>query len=204
VHFLAYELAGRAGTPAAQGGGRRGCPFRRGGAKSAMRGRGGFHGVSGRCGGSWTATEGRGGRRSPSRPHGGRRRGTKQWGARVARLAGGRLPLNGRHAHELSTAETSRLNSQYGASSTGACREPDDGPVDNTECGSGEGMDSTWWGAASRGPRSGPHLGRRGLGTARGALTPRRAWRSRRRARRATPWRGTGRPNVLQSAGLNA
>jgi hypothetical protein len=78
--------------------------------------------------------------------------GSSGGGGRVARLAGGRLPLNGRHAHELATAETSRLNSQYGASSTGACREPGDGPVDNTECGSVEGMDSTWRGADSRGP----------------------------------------------------
>jgi hypothetical protein len=155
----------KAGTPAAQGGGRRGCLFRRGGAKSAMRGRGGFHGVPRRCRGGWTATEGRGGHRSPSSPHGGRQRGTKQWGFRGE--AGWRPPFYGRHARELATAETPRLNSLYSASSTSARREPGGGPVDHTERGGGEGRDSTWRGADFRDPRSAPNLGRSGLGTAR-------------------------------------
>jgi hypothetical protein len=45
----------------------------------------------------------------------------------------GRLPFYCRHARVLATAGSPRLNSPYGASSTGAHQEPGGGPVDKPE-----------------------------------------------------------------------
>jgi hypothetical protein len=175
----------RRGSSAALGAGRRG------GGKF-RRGQGGF----GQCAAGAAPTGSQGGAGAAGRQQKGREGAlTEQpswWPVAGHKAVGGVCGEAGWRAVPLKWSTRARafyrrdnpLNSQYGASSTGAHREPGDGPVDNTECGSGDGMDSTWRGAASRGPRSAPHLGRRGLGTARGALTPRRAQRSRRRTRR--------------------
>jgi hypothetical protein len=136
----------------------------------AMRGRGGVLGVPGRCGGSWTATDGQGGRahRAALMAAGG---GVKQ---RVGRKLGrrgrssGRLPLYGRHACTPGYRICPRLNSPYGVSSTGARREPAADRWATQSATGGEGKGSTWRGTDSRGTRSAPHLGQRGLGTARG------------------------------------
>jgi hypothetical protein len=162
--------------PAGQLGGTRRRPPRwreipaRPGRIRAMRGRGGVLGVPGRCGGSWTATDGQGGRahRAALMAAGG---GVKQ---RVGRKLGrrgrssGRLPLYGRHACTPGYRICPRLNSPYGVSSTGARREPAADRWATQSATGGEGKGSTWRGTDSRGPRSAPHLGQRGLGTARG------------------------------------
>jgi hypothetical protein len=93
----------------------------------------GFHGVSGRCRVAGTSTEWREKRRSPSSPHGSRRSAWSSGGSVRRGRRSRRLPFYGRHAHALATARSPRLNSSYGASSTGACREPGGGPVDKPE-----------------------------------------------------------------------
>jgi hypothetical protein len=127
--------------------------------------------------------------------------GMKQRGGRLVRRgrSSGRLPLYGRHARA-SYRRSPRLNSPYGASSTGTRREPGGGAMGNPE-------------REARAPRGGARtLAALGvLPTSGGAVSGRHegpdseaARRSCRRARRATPWRGPSRPNVLLSAGLDA
>jgi hypothetical protein len=97
-----------------------------------------------------------------------------------------------------------RLNLPYRASSTGARREPDGGPVGNPEREGrrGQGLHVAGHGLQRPSECSLPRAVRSRDG-ARGPDSE-AARRSRRCARRTTPWSGTGRPNVLLSAGLDA
>jgi hypothetical protein len=145
------------------------------------------------------ATERRGGRCSPSSPHGGRRRhgaiGGEVGASREEQQAASILWSTRAHA---SYRRSPRLNSPYSASSTGARREHGGGPVGKPECEGrrGQGLHVAGHGLQRPSECSLPQAAWSRDG-ARLALTPRRARRSRRRARRATPRRGTGRPKCV-------
>jgi hypothetical protein len=132
--------------------------------------------------------------------------GMKQWGRGSVRRGGaaGGFPLYGRHARAPGHRRSSRLNSPYGVSLTDERRESGGGPVGIPERDGrrGQGLHVAEHGLQGSSECSPPRAAWPRDGAR--ALTLRRAQRSRRRARRATPWRGTGRPNVLQCAGLNA
>jgi hypothetical protein len=126
--------------------------------------------------------------------------GMEQWGKRSVHRgrSSGRLPLYGRHARAPNYRRSPRLNSLYGVSSTGACREPGGGPVGNPEREGRRGQGLHVAGHGLQRPSECSLLrAARSRDGARLALTPRRARRSRRRARHATPRRGTGRPKCV-------
>jgi hypothetical protein len=139
------------------------------------------------------------GRCSPSSSHGGRWRhgavGEKVGAPREEQRA---APILWSTCARASYRRSPRLNSSYGAYSTGARRKSGDGPMGNPEREGrrGQGLHVAGHGLQRPSEFSLPRAARPRDG-ARLALTPRRAQRSRRRARRATPRRGTGRLNCV-------
>jgi hypothetical protein len=116
-------------------------------------------------------SDGRTGRaRSPSGPYGGRRRREAVGGEeQVRRGRSSERPLfivdkRSRPA----TTRAPALTRRTACPLTGAHREPAADRWATSSVTAGEDQGSTWRGTDSRGPRSAPHLGQCGLGTARG------------------------------------
>jgi hypothetical protein len=120
--------------------------------------------------------EGRGGHHSPSSPHGGQRRHEAAGGERLCvegGAAGGSHFMVDKRARA-STAGHLALTRRTARPRLARVGSPAADWWATQSVKGGEGKGSTWRGTDFSGPRSAPYLGRCGLGTARGALTPRR------------------------------